>query len=166
VKTATLSQIRSQLKELPHDNLVELCTRLIRFKKDNKELAHYILYESLDENSYIRAIQNEVMADFESLNNSNLYLAKKTIRKVLRKLNKYVKYSGRPETVIELNIFFIQQLINMDLAIEKNKVLTNIFMRRFEIIQNALEKLHPDLQFDYALQMRELDDYLSRFKTY
>jgi len=160
MKTASVSEIRRELKSLPPEKLVELCLRLSRFKKDNKELLDYVLFESQDEESYISTIQEEILDDFESLNVSSLYLAKKTIRKVIRKLNKYTRYSGRLQTVIELNVFFLQRLIEVEQDIKKSKVLTNIFRRRLEVIHKALGKLHPDLQFDYELETEELVSFL------
>ncbi len=160
MKTATISEIKRELKDQDLNMLIDLCLRLAKFKKDNKELLHYLLYESQNEESYVSIIKDEVDEDFELLNISSLYLAKKTIRKVLRKLNKYIKYSGKPKTEIELNSYFLFKLITCGLEIKKSKVLVNIFNRRLDLINKALKKIHPDLQYDFELEIQDLRSFL------
>ncbi len=156
MKVATISEIKRELKTLPPERVIELCLELARFKKDNKELLNYKLYESGHEEGYIETIKEEIEEDFELLNTTSFYLAKKTIRKVLRKLNKYIRYSSLPETAIVLNIHFLDTLRTSSLDFKKSKVLVNIYHRRLDLIDKALKKLHPDLQFDYEEELERL----------
>ena len=52
MKTASLKQVKEELFYKSDQELVELCLRLIRFKKDNKELLSYLLFEMDDEDAY------------------------------------------------------------------------------------------------------------------
>ena len=77
-----------------------------RFKKENKELLTYILFESADEQSYIVSVKRGIDEEFEQINRSSTYFIKKSIRKILRNTRKYIRYSGKKETEVELLIYF------------------------------------------------------------
>ena len=49
MKFASLSEIRKELQMLPPKRLQELCLRIARYKKENKELLAFLLFE--DDNS-------------------------------------------------------------------------------------------------------------------
>ena len=48
MKASTVSELKEELKHLPPAQLLELCLRLARFKKENKELLTYLLFEAHD----------------------------------------------------------------------------------------------------------------------
>ena len=87
---------------MPPQEIVALCLRLTRYKKDNKELLDYLLFEADNEPAYIEKVKAEVDLLFENIPKSNAYFAKKTLRKILRITNKYIKYSGLKQTETEL----------------------------------------------------------------
>ena len=149
MRTASLSQIKKELQELSADEVLKICLQLARSKKESKELLHYLLFESSDEVGYIIAIKEEVRQSFKEVNTSNFYLAKKTIRRILKVLKKYIQYSGKKETEIELLIFFCQELKASRLSIEENTVIKNIYLRQMNSIHKAMASLHEDLQYDY-----------------
>ena len=57
MKAATVHQIKQELKTLQPEELLELCLRLSKFKKENKELLTYLLYESADEATYVESVK-------------------------------------------------------------------------------------------------------------
>jgi hypothetical protein len=156
MKAAALSEIKQELTELPQHTLLELCTRLIKYKKENKELITYLLFEMEDENAYIQGIQAEILRQFRDVNKSNMYLAKKSLRKVLRMANKYIKYSGIKKTEIEVLIYYCHLLKMSGIPIKKDKALHNIYLRQIQKIQKAVSTLHEDLQYDYQREVQEL----------
>ncbi|MDN5204565.1 hypothetical protein QQ008_24445 [Fulvivirgaceae bacterium BMA10] len=160
MKIATLGEVRKELKTLESDELLELCLKLARYKKENKELLNYLLFEAHDESSFVANIKDEMYEGFENMNTGNLYLAKKTIRKILRLTKKYIKYSGNKQTTIELLIFFCQQL-RQRCNIKESKVLVNMYDRQLLIIDKALGSLHEDLQYDYEEALNELRKFRS-----
>ena len=84
MKTATVHEIKQELLASPDKLLVDLCLRLSKFKKENKELLTYLLFEAHNEEGYIEEVKttiNEAFAELET--GTNLYFAKKTIRKIL-----------------------------------------------------------------------------------
>lgn len=158
MKTASISDIKKELGNLEPEKVRALCLRLAAYKKDNKELLNYLLFEANDEESYVNSIKEEMTNALKEMNKSNLYFAKKTIRKVLRMMNRYIKFSGNKQTTVELLIFFCQEIRATKLPIHKNKVLANLYQRQLEAIQKALSSLHEDLQFDYQQKIEALKE--------
>ena len=60
MKAATVKQIKEELNERSPKELVDLCLRLSKFKKENKELLTYLLYEASDEDNFIRELKIEI----------------------------------------------------------------------------------------------------------
>jgi hypothetical protein len=60
MKAASINEIKQELQSLPPSRLNELCLRLARFKKDNKELLTYLLFEAADETAYIESVKKEI----------------------------------------------------------------------------------------------------------
>ena len=157
MKAASLNELQKELTTLAPKRVLEFCVRLIKYKKENKELLTYLLFEAHDEKAFIKNIKEETDKQFSEMNKSNLYLAKKSIRKILRMNNKFIRYSGSKETEIELRIYYCTKLKESKIAIQKSKVLTNLYNNQLEKIKVALSKLHEDLQFDFIRDISELD---------
>ena len=64
MKAATVKQIKDELSERSPKELLEYCLRLSKFKKENKELLTYLLFEASDEESFIHSIKNEMDEQF------------------------------------------------------------------------------------------------------
>lgn len=156
MKSASISEIKKELSTLSSKELLEHCLRLAKYKKENKELLNYLLFEAGDEESYIESVKQEMDELFGEINRSNLYLVKKTLRKILRTTNKHIKYSGIKQTEIELLIYFCRKIKQSRIPIHKNTVLTNLYQQQLKKIGKALSTLHEDLQFDYQETLTEL----------
>lgn len=156
MKSATIHEIKQELSTVKPAKLVELCLRLARFKKENKELLTYLLFEAHDEQSYISSIKKEIDEQFGAINLSHLYFAKKSLRKIIRIINKYCRYSGSRQTEVELRIYFCNQLKESGIPVERNGVINNLFLSQIKKINMLLKTLHEDLQFDYLRDMENL----------
>jgi hypothetical protein len=156
MQTSSLSQIRKELEHLSDADLQSLCLRLTRFKKENKELLHYLLFEAQDESSYVQSLKEAFLAEWRTVNRHNLYLAKKSIRRILKLSKKHIRFSDKKETEIELLLFFCQQMKQSDIDFAESKVLVNIYNAQLKSIQKALSSLHEDLQYDYQEQVNRL----------
>ena len=86
MKTASLKQVKEELSYKSDKELVALCLRLIRFKKDNKELLSYLLFEMDDEDTYVKGIQSKMDIEFEAINTDSYFYMRKSIRKILRQV--------------------------------------------------------------------------------
>ena len=156
MKAASVKELRDELKNYPAKELIEICLRLSKFKKENKELLTYLLYEATDEDNYIKSIKQEMDSQFEEVNRRSYYFIKKGIQKILRNVKKYIRYSQKKETEVELLIYFCQKLKEFKPSIKKNSVLSNLYFRQKNIINKTVSKLHEDLQFDYKEEIEAL----------
>lgn len=156
MRSSSIHEIKQELASLKTPEVVTLCLRLARFKKENKELLTYLLFEAQDEQAYIKAVKEEIEELFGSINLSQLYFAKKTLRKIVRVINKHSRYSGNKQTDIELRIFFCQQLKASGIPIRRNAVINNIYVGQLKKIDAAMATLHEDLQHDYSKEISDL----------
>ena len=108
MKAASVVQLKKELQYKDQDQLLELCLRLARFKLENKELLTYLLFEAEDEAGYIALIKSTLDHQFLDINTKHYYYIKKGIRKILKGLRKYIRYSGNKETEVELLLYFNQ----------------------------------------------------------
>ncbi|WP_223548321.1 hypothetical protein [Aestuariivivens sp. NBU2969] len=157
MKAATLREIKKELSLHSHENLQELCLRLTRFKKENKELLTYLLFESTNEEAYINSIRRYVENEFELINRSSLFYIRKSVRKILRNLKKYIRYSQKKETEVELLLHFCEQLKAFRPNIKRSQQLVNTYTRQIALIKKTVTTLHEDLQYDYNLKLEELN---------
>ncbi|TDO00072.1 hypothetical protein [Sunxiuqinia elliptica] len=149
MKAASIKEIRDELKIYTPEQLQELCLRLARFKKENKELLTYLLFEAGDEQAYIQGVQEEIDAGFAAINFRSIYLVKKSLRKILRDTNKYIRYSAVKTTEIDLLIYFCRKVRTSKVSLSKSLVLRNLYARQVAKIEKLLAKMHEDIQFDY-----------------
>jgi hypothetical protein len=158
MKSASIAELKKELKLLSETQLLETCLRLAKYKKDNKELLNYLLFEAGNEQAYIEAIKADMDEQFMEMNGSNAYLAKKSLRKILRTANKYIKYSGIVQTELELLIYFCKKIKTAPIYkfLRSNTVLNNLYLQQLKKIDKALDCLHEDLQFDYQREIEEL----------
>lgn len=156
MKTASLNEIKQELKNLSGAELIELCSRLARFKKENKELVTFLLFEAHNEQGYIENVKELIREQFAEINNTNLYYVKKSLRKILRLTNKYIRYAGSKTTEIELLIYFCIQMMEYKIPLKKNQVINNIYEQVLKKINTTLSALHEDLQYDYIRQIANL----------
>ncbi len=156
MKSATIKEIKTELSHRSHQELMDLCLHLSRFKKENKELLTYILLESSHEEGYIDSIKTEVDEQFEIINTKSYHYIKKSVRKILRMIKKYIRYSKNKETEIELLLYFCEKLKNYTPYIQKSSVLQNILLREITVIKKKITVLHEDLQYDYQLELESL----------
>lgn len=156
MRSSSIHEIKQELITLKATEVTALCLRLARFKKENKELLTYLLFEAQDEQNYIKNIKQEIEQLFGEINLSHLYFAKKTLRKILRVINKHSRYSSNKQSDMELRIFFCQQLKTSAIPFRQNAVLNNIFEGQLKKIGEALATLHEDLQHDYNKEIAAL----------
>ena len=157
MKSASVREIKQELQHRSSQELLEICLRLSKFKKENKELLTYLLFESADEATYIENVKQQLNEQFDQINRSNFYLIKKSVRKILRTLKKYSRYSSKKETEVELLLFFCERLYSFTPSIKKDKALRNLYERQILQIKKINLSLHEDLQYDNQLELQRLE---------
>lgn len=153
MKTATIKELKQELSHLSSTELIELVLRLSKFKKENKELLTYLLYEASNETAFIAGVKREMDAQFEQINVQSYYYIKKSVRKILREIKKYIRYSKQKETEVELLIYFCGKLINFTPTIAHSTPLLNLYDRQKTAVRKAISGLHEDLQYDYEMEL-------------
>jgi hypothetical protein len=153
MKVVSINALKKELNALEAGELVELCIRLAKYKKENKELLNYLLFEAHNEPAYIKNCKEELAEQFTTVNTTSLYLAKKTVRKILRIANKYIKYATSKQVEVELLLFFCKKLKQCNLPLQANTALHNIYQRQVEKALAAVALLHEDLQLDYQEEL-------------
>lgn len=157
MKSATIQDIKTELKTLPPAQLTELCLRLAKFKKDNKELLTYLLFEAADESGFIAAVKHEIDEGFTELPKPNLYLTKKTLRKVLRTTAKQIRYISSPQAEVELLTYFCRKIRDTKLPIADSPVLNNLYKQQLKKIRSVIDTFHEDLQYDFLRSLKGLE---------
>ncbi len=157
MKAASLAELKKELQELEHAQLAELCIDLAKYKKDNKEYLGYLLFESHDKDTFIKSVKNELDVLFSELSPQlNLYYAKKGLRRILRILNKYIKYIGEKTAAAELLIYFCVKMKELKLPLHKSVQLTNLYEGQLKKINAHIKTMHEDLQYDYIKELEDL----------
>lgn len=154
--TASLAELKRALKNVPSGDLPDLCIRLARYKKENKELLSYLLFEADDEPEYIRNVKTEIDQHFRDLSWATPYLTKKGLRKLLTFTNQRIRYSGQKRTETELLIYFCKKF-RKEVPFRSNITIKNIYLRQIQRIKKTIGALHEDLQFDYGEEVKLLE---------
>ena len=157
MKPVTVSILKKELKEHTQEELVEICLQLAKFKKENKELLTYALFDSNDEDEYVREIKEEIDLEFSKLNLDSLYYIKKSIRKILRILKKYIRYSKKKETEADILIYFCKKMTELKPSHKRSVQMINIYERQLTMAKKAISSLHEDLQYDFNLELEKLE---------
>ena len=156
MNTASLSELKKELQSLDTDTLQSICLRLAKYKKENKELLSYLLSDALDEVGYIHSVKEEMNTQFQELDGRNLYITKKILRKILRFANRQIKYSGIPNTELELRIYFCEKIKEAGIPLAQGTVLFNLYHQQLKKITTVLHKLPEDYQVDYAAAIESI----------
>ena len=156
MKTVTIKQLKDELSHKSANELKELCLHLSRFKKENKELLTYLLFESHNEEGYIQSIKNHMDLQFSEINTNSFFYIRKSVRKILSLTKKFIRYSKKKETETELLLYFCKKLIEMKPSIKRSQRLQNVFEAQVKMIKKAIAKLHEDLQYDYLIELDNL----------
>lgn len=158
MKAASIKLIKDELKYKSSDELLDICLKLARFKKENKELLTYLLFEAHDEDQFIQSVKEEVDQMFEEINTKSFFYIRKSVRKILTATKKNIRYSKKKSTEVELLLYFCLKLKNFKPSIKRSPRIQNILITQIRLIKKSIQTLHEDLQYDFNLQLEELLD--------
>lgn len=157
ITTYGLQQIKKELQHLSQEQLAELCLRLVRYKKENKELLAYQLFEAHHEQDFVESVKAEAGFMFSQLP-AQSYFTAKGLRKILKMLTKYTKFIGSKPAEVELLLDFCQNYLQYVIKQTSYKPIRMIFTRQIDKLRATIGKLHEDLQFDYSQDYNKLLD--------
>lgn len=156
MKAASIQELKLELNDTSAAKLKQLCLHLAKFKKENKELLTYLLFESHDEAAYILQVNAGIDEGFEELPKATNYLNKKTLRKILRIANKHIKYMSSKQGEATILMHFCERLKNSSIPFQKTTILNNLYQQQIKKIKAAIATLHEDLQYDFQQQLKDL----------
>lgn len=156
MKAASANEIKQRLKDLDKKDLMDLCLRLSRYKKENKELLTFLLFEADDLPHYIKSVKEELDEIFAAVNTSSVFFAKKTIRKALRTANRYIRYAGDKTVEAEVLLHFCANFGELKLDWKRSTLLSKIYSNQVKKIGAAIDSMHEDLQYDYRRSFDKL----------
>jgi hypothetical protein len=156
MKAASIIELKEELSALPSKTLLEICLRLARYKKDNKELLTYILLEAHNEAGFVESVKKEIDEQFEGLPASHFYFLKKGLRRILRSISRHCRHSGIKESALEILIHFCTRFNEAGFGEVKDKAIANIYARQLEKLKVLVKKVHEDLQFDFTKRINAL----------
>jgi hypothetical protein len=156
MNTASLNEIKKEINTLDPEAIAGLCMRLAKYKKENKELLNYLLFEAHNEQAYVASVKELIDELFRDVPAPNLYLTKKVLRKILRFASKQIKYSGIPQTEIELRVYFCTRVKEAKVPLTEGTVLGNLYQQQLKKIETVLNKLPEDIQADYQREIESI----------
>jgi predicted XRE-type DNA-binding protein len=162
IKQYSLQEIKKELAQLSDKQAAELCLRMARYKKENKELLAYLLFDADDELAFAESFKHDIGLAMSQVP-SQSYVATKALRKTLKLINKYIKFTGSKQVEVELLLSFCKNYVEYVDRRTSHKPLRLILVKQLEKIKKAIAKLHEDLQFDYTQEFDTLvDDAVAR----
>lgn len=158
MKSSSLADVKKELQLLDAPVLLDLCLAMAKCKKENKDYLSYLLFDAHNKADFILAVKQELDEEFAELKKQeNLYYVKKGLRRILRQLNRYLKYLGDKTASAELTIYFCLGLKNSGIPFTKNKLIVNLYEQQLKKINSWVQSLHEDLRGDYQPDMERLN---------
>jgi len=92
------------------------------------------------------------------LSSNSLYLIKKSLRKILRIANKYIRYTNSKQSEIQLLIYYCSKIKESGIPLDKSVKITNLYQTQLKKINKSLSTLHEDIQYDYLKEAERLSE--------
>lgn len=150
-----LADIKKELNHLPAEELRLLCLRLAKYKADNKELLNYMLFYSDSNEDYVEAVKQIIDNEFENLHPS-IYYATKQLRKLIRIINKHIKYINIKTLELDISLYFSEKFIDHPIVKINQKATLGLLFTQLKRVTKAIPKLEEDLSFDYENNLQDL----------
>lgn len=156
MKPFSIREIRSEISAMEREEVVSLCVKLAKFSTANKELLSYLLFYAQLQPSFTNELIQEIDSSFELIRANSNYLAKKSLRKVLRTIKKYSQFDPSKLMEIELRIHFCKKFVEHKFKISNDVALYNILENEIKKIKKLISQLHEDLQYDYLTDLENI----------
>jgi len=156
METASVSVIKKELQNLNKSDLLAYLIRVVKYKKENKELISYLLFECDNDKKFTSDLKEMIIENLIQLNMSHVYYVKKGLRKMIRIMNKYLKYASKSDIKVEVMIFCCQQMNEYKIPYKKSPQLQNMYDSLIKKINIEIDSMHEDLQYDYRKMLTDL----------
>jgi hypothetical protein len=158
----SLASLKKELSGLERADLISICARLARHKKENKELLAYLLLDADDPILYAEKIKPLLDEPFDAPFYSSWAFAKR-LRKSLRIIAKYQRFTGSARGEAELLIYFLQKFQSDWRHQLHHATIQKIVFRSFDKIEKLIYKVDEDYRFDFEEPLQGLRQLLRGF---
>jgi hypothetical protein len=150
-----LSDLKKELLELSKPELIQLCLRVAKLKRENKELLAYLIFDSEDPIFYAQKLKPEIKEVFEQPFQHAYYLTK-SIRKAMRLITKYYRFTSNKQGETELLIYLVEEFYLSWRNEYRYQALGKVIYRCLEKAQSNLKKIDEDFRADFENPIIEL----------
>lgn len=164
MKAASIEDIKKELKELPPKKVMELTLRIARFRKENKELLTYLLFEAGDEAGYVSSLKLEIEEMLSSVEKGPISPVKKQLRRIIRLINRHVRYTGTKVSHVELLLHFCEKLKGHDQDLLSSSKIYSLYEMQLHKVRKLLPDVDDDLQYDYEQKINSLTEEVPKKK--
>lgn len=147
-RTEKLTELKRELEALSPPELLKIVLRIAKHKVENKELLSYLLFDAHDPLNYAEYLKDEMEAPYLQAITHPYYLLK-GLRKSLRLVTKYYRFTGNRNGEVELLLKLVSSFHAHYKSQFKYAALSKFIFRCLEKAEKSIEKLHEDLQADY-----------------
>ncbi len=155
MEKVSLSDIRKELSFVSREELIGICLRMARLKKENKEHLAYLLF-SKDEAVFIAEINEEITSGMHDLKHINTFQAKKVLQKTLRTITKNKKFCLSKVYEMEVMLHFVREMEQKKVPYSSSAYLFQFYAKQVIKLGKILPGLDEDLQTDYQSEVEEL----------
>jgi len=157
---ANLNTIKKELIECEKKQLIEIITRLCRFKLDNKSLVSFLLFDAENEPEFVKEAKLQIDDLIEESKYFNFYSTKKRYRKIATLITKYVKFTNKTESEIELRLHLVKTFTENKSELKTYLYFKKALSKQLEKVDKLMKKIHEDLQFEYEEEINNLNKIL------
>lgn len=150
-----LSDLKKELLELSKPELIQLCLRVAKLKRENKELLAYLIYDVDDPLFYAQKLKPEIKEVFNQPFQHPYYLTK-SIRKAMRLITKYYRFTSNKQGETELLIYLVEEFHQTWRYEYRYQALGKVIFRCLEKAQSNLNKIAEDFKADFEQPISEL----------
>ncbi len=143
--------LKKELHLRSQKELVEVCLNMAKLKTENKEMLTYLLFDAEDPLAYAQRVKAEILNQFEAIT-GHYYYSTKSLRKTLRLINKYSRFTKFKQGEAELLLYFSELYLKIIPADIKHLPLLGLQYRSLNKVYNLIQKMQEDLQYDYSLE--------------
>lgn len=150
-----LSDLKKELADLSKPELIKLCLRVAKLKRENKELLSYLIFDADDPLFYAQKLKPEIKEVFEVPFQHAYYLTK-SIRKAMRLITKYYRFTSNKQGETELLIYLVEEFYQSWRNEYRYQALGKVIYRCLEKAQSNLKKIDEDFRTDFEDPINEL----------
>ena len=124
----------------------------------------YLLFDSESPLEYAQRVKLEIKMHFDELN-IHYYYSTKSLRKTLRLINKYSRFTKFKPGEIELLLHFSHLFVTIIPKETKHLPLLGLHHRSLAKAASLIKKIHEDLHYDYAAEYNHtLKETINKFR--